>query len=309
MAEAGPGDISYNGRGRGQTGSAAPAAALGRRLTTNDQQRRLGQISTLLIDLDGVIYIGNTPLPGVPEFFSTLRQLGLRYVLLTNNSTLTTAQFVAKVRSMGVPASEEEVLTSAEATAAYLAGQAPPGTGVYVIGETGLREAMRSRGFNLDSERPSFVVVGMDRQLTYEKLARGCNYIAEGAAFIGSNADVTLPTERGLIPGCGALLAALKATTGVEPMIIGKPEPRMLELAMRRLGVDPANTAMVGDRLDTDIVAGARAGVATIMVTTGISTREEAADAAVKPDFIVDDLRGLAAALIAAKGVQAESLA
>ena len=255
-----------------------------------------------------MIYIGNTPLPGVPEFFATLHRLGLRYTLLTNNSTLTTAQFVAKVRRMGVPASDAEVLTSAEATGAFLADQAPRGTGVYVIGETGLREAVRARGFDLESDRPDFVVVGMDRQLTYEQLTRGLNYIVGGAGFIGSNADTTLPTEHGLIPGCGAILAALSACSGVAPTIIGKPEPRMLELAMRRLGASRGSTAMVGDRLDTDIVAGARAGVATILVTTGISTREQALASPVKPDLVVDDLFGLAAALTAARTSGEETL-
>ncbi len=262
---------------------------------------RLSKIDTLLIDLDGVIYIGNTPLPGVPDFFATVGELRLRYALLTNNSTLTPGQFVAKVRGMGVPAGEAEVFTSAEATAAYVAEMAPAGTGVYVIGETGLREAMLKRGFDLEAESPRFVVVGMDRQLTYDKLFRGCNLITNGAEFIGSNADVTLPTEIGLLPGCGALLAALQACSGVEPLIIGKPEPRMLELAMRRLGSTPETTAMIGDRLDTDIIAGAKAGVTTIMVTTGISTREEATSAAVPPDLVFEDLPALALALRAAR--------
>jgi 4-nitrophenyl phosphatase len=237
----------------------------------------------------------------VPEFFAAVGELGLRYALLTNNSTLTPAQFVAKVRRMGVPAGENEVFTSAEATGSYLAERAPVGSGVYVIGETGLREAMIKRGFDLDASNARYVVVGMDRQLTYEKLFRACNLIIGGAEFIGSNADVTLPTEAGLLPGCGALLAALRACSGVEPLLIGKPEPRMLELAMRRLGSTPETTAMIGDRLDTDIVAGARAGVTTIMVTTGISTREEGLTSAYRPDWIFDDLYAVAAALRAAR--------
>ncbi|MHB1131168.1 MAG: HAD-IIA family hydrolase [Chloroflexota bacterium] len=271
------------------------------RTATKAELARLRIIDTLLIDLDGVIYIGNSPLPGVPDFFAALADLGVRYNLLTNNSTLTTAQFVDKVRGMGVPASEPEVLTSAAATAAYLAERMPAGSGVYVIGETGIREEVRRRGFDLEAERPRAVAIGMDRQLTYEKLYKACNYIINGAAFVGSNPDTTLPTENGLIPGCGALLAFLRACTDVEPIVIGKPETRMLEIAMRRLGATPATTAMVGDRLDTDIVAGARAGVTTIMLTTGISTREQALAATVQPDFVFDNLLHLAATLRAVK--------
>lgn len=280
-----------------------PQAGRQGRLTTDDHD--LSKLKALLIDLDGVIYRGNTALPGVPEFFRTLADLDLRYALLTNNSTLTTAQFVAKVRGMGVPATEREVLTSAEATAAYLAQMAAPGTGVYVIGETGLREAVRARGFDLDSDKPSYIVVGMDRQFTYEKLYRACNAILDGAGFIGSNPDVTLPTEQGVIPGCGTLLAALKACTGVEPTVIGKPGTRMLELAMRRMGVHAAVTAMIGDRLDTDIVAGAAAGVTTILVLTGISTREELVSFPVRPDHVYADLTELGEALRKAAGRRA----
>ncbi|MDA8219695.1 MAG: HAD-IIA family hydrolase [Dehalococcoidales bacterium] len=250
----------------------------------------------MLIDLDGVIYRGGTALPGIPEFFRTLVELGIRYHLLTNNSTLTTQQFVEKVRGMGVPASGKEMLTSAEATASYLVERTQAGAGVYVIGETGLQEAMRAHGFALDAARPEYVVVGMDRQFTYEKLYRGCNAILAGAGFVGSNPDVTLPTEEGLIPGCGTLLAALQACTGKEPTVIGKPETRMLELAMKRMGVERQATAMLGDRLDTDIIAGANAGVTTIMVLTGISTKEEAADSPTQPDIILEDLPELAAA-------------
>ncbi len=237
----------------------------------------------------------------MPEFFRALEELDIRFSLLTNNSTLTTSQFVAKVRGMGVPATEAEVLTSAEATAAYLARLARPGAGVYVIGETGLREAVRARGFDLEAAEPDYVVVGMDRQLTYEKLRKACIAVAKGAGFIGSNPDVTLPTEEGLIPGCGALLAAIRACTGVEPVVIGKPETRMLDLSMQRMGVRSDVTAMVGDRLDTDIVAGQAAGVMTLLVLTGISTQEEIATCPVKPDQVFADLIALTGSLRAAK--------
>lgn len=249
-----------------------------------------------------MIYVGNTPLPGVPEFFATLRELGIKYTLLTNNSTLTTEQFVAKVRRMGVPAEEHEVLSSAEATATYLSQVAPRGCGVYVIGETGLLESLRRHGFDVESPRPEYVVIGMDRALTYEKLRRGCELLNTGAGFIGSNPDVTLPTETGLIPGSGAILAFLRACSGVEPLVIGKPGTRMLEIGMQRMGVSREETAMLGDRLDTDVVAGRAAGVTTIMVLTGISTMAEVENSDFKPDYVFADLVETAAALKAARG-------
>lgn len=276
------------------------ATACGGGRTTNGHD--LTSIRALLIDLDGVIYRGNTALPGVPEFFATIKDLDIRYTLLTNNSTLTTSQFVAKVRAMGVPADEHEVLSSAEATATYLTQIAPPGAGVYVIGESGLHESVASRGFDVASARPAYVVIGMDRQLTYEKLRRGCNLLATGAGFIASNPDVTLPTEDGLIPGSGAILAFLRACSGVEAVVIGKPGTRMLSIGMQRMGVDVSQTAMLGDRLDTDIVAGRDAGVATIMVLTGISTREELATSDLQPDHVYEDLVDFAGALRKAHG-------
>ncbi len=261
----------------------------------------LRELRALLIDLDGVIYTGTTPLPGVPEFFGTLAELHVQYLLLTNNSTLTTGQFVEKVRAMGVPASEGEVLSSAAATAAYLKHEAPEGAGVYVIGESGLREEVRAKGFDIESNDPSFVVIGMDRELTYAKLKRACTLILNGAGFIGSNPDVTLPTEEGLIPGSGAILQFLIACTGVQPVVIGKPTTRMLDIGVERMGSEKRTTAMLGDRLDTDIVAGAAAGVGTILVLTGISSREEVESSPLKPDYVCADLIELAAALRRAK--------
>jgi 4-nitrophenyl phosphatase len=267
--------------------------------TTNGH--RLEDIRALLVDLDGVIYRGNTPLPGVPEFFRTLQDLDIRYTLLTNNSTLTTEQFVAKVRKMGVPADDHEVLSSAEATATYLSQVAPAGVGVYVIGETGLHESIRRHGFDVESRDPKYVVIGMDRALTYEKLRRGCTLLIGGAGFIASNPDVTLPTEDGLIPGSGAIMAFLRACSGVEPLVIGKPGTRMLEIGVQRMGIARQQTAMLGDRLDTDVVAGRAAGTPTILVLTGISNQEEVDNSDYKPDFVYADLIELAAAMRTAR--------
>jgi 4-nitrophenyl phosphatase len=189
------------------------------------------------------------------------------------------------------------VLASADATASYLSQQAPAGTRVYVIGEEGLKSSIEAAGLILDESDVRYVVVGLDRELTYQKLTQAVRLIRAGAAFVGPNPDTTLPTDDGVIPGAGSFQAAITAATGVRPLIIGKPEPTMLLIGCERLGTAPAETAIIGDRLDTDIVGGRRAGLQTLLVLTGVSTLEDVDRSDVKPDAIFDDLPELQAAL------------
>ena len=175
----------------------------------------------------------------------------------------------------------------------YLETLAPPRTKVYVIGEEGLETAMREKGYIISGDGAEFVVVGMDRRLTYEKLKVGTLLIRGGARFIGSNPDKTLPTEEGFIPGAGAMLAALEASTGVAPTIIGKPERSIFELALAKLGSSKENTAIVGDRLDTDVLGGHNAGLTTILVLSGATTRQDVDDAPIQPDLVFEDIRHL----------------
>lgn len=255
---------------------------------------RLTSLRSLIIDMDGVLYRLNTPLAGAAEFLQFLRQAGKRFILVTNNSTLTPAQYVDKLAGMGIITSEDCILTSGEATAQYLAGVAPPGARVYVIGEHGIRAALEKHGFVLANDtKVAYVVSGLDRQLTYEKLRIATLAIRAGAGFIGTNPDPTLPTEEGLIPGARAIQAALEVATGTKPLIIGKPEPAMLQLALQKLEARPETTAIIGDGLETDIPGGRRLGLMTILLMSGVTAPEQLARSALQPDLVYPDIAAL----------------
>jgi len=262
-------------------------------MTNTNDADKLRPIENLIIDMDGVLYRGDETLPGAKEFFTFLRERPIGFILATNNSTRTAQQYVDKLARMGVEVTLSEILTSSQATAMYLETLAPPRTKVYVIGEEGLETAVRERGYIISRDGAEFVVVGMDRRLTYEKLKVATLLIRKGARFIGSNPDKTLPTEEGFIPGAGAMLAALEASTGVAPTIIGKPERSIFELALAKLGSSKENTAIVGDRLDTDVLGGHNAGLTTILVLSGATTRQDVDDAPIQPDLVFEDIRHL----------------
>jgi len=250
----------------------------------------LADIRNLLIDMDGVLYRGRTGLPGGPELIAFLRERGIPYLLVTNNSTLTPAQFVLRLGRMGIDVSQDLIMTSGVATSAYLATLAPPGTKVNVVGEPALIKELEGRGFVIAGRDAEYVVCGWDKGINFDKLKTACLAIRDGATFIGTNADKTYPLEKDLIPGAGSILAFLVAATDVEPIVVGKPEPIMIEQSLRMLGARPEETAMLGDRLDTDILGGHRAGILTIMLLTGISTEAEAAAGDAPPDLLFDDL-------------------
>lgn len=250
----------------------------------------LADIRNLLIDMDGVLYRGRTGLPGGPELIAFLRERGIPYLLVTNNSTLTPAQFVLRLGRMGIDVSQDLIMTSGVATSAYLATLAPPGTKVNVVGEPALIKELEGRGFVIAGRDAEYVVCGWDKGINFDKLKTACLAVRDGATFIGTNADKTYPLEKDLIPGAGSILAFLVAATDVEPIVVGKPEPIMIEQSLRMLGARPEETAMLGDRLDTDILGGHRAGILTIMLLTGISTEAEAAACDAPPDLIFDDL-------------------
>ena len=251
----------------------------------------------LLIDLDGVVYEGDHVLPGAPEFFRFLRERGLPFLLITNNSTLRPAQYVEKLARMDIQVADGEVLGSAEATARYLRQAAEPGARVYVIGEGGLKSAIAEAGFELAESDVAYVVVGLDRELDYRKLTLAVRLVKAGAAFIGPNPDTTLPMHDGIIPGAGSFQALIRAATGVPALVIGKPEPTMFLMGAERLGLPPAEVAMLGDRLDTDIVGAKRAGLQALMVLTGVSREEDVATSPEKPDRIFPDLPAVQAAI------------
>jgi len=259
----------------------------------------LSRMRYLIMDMDGVLYRGNTALPGAMEFLPWLEERRIEYLMLTNNSGRTPAGWGDKMAALGMPVSAEHIMTAAQATAAYLHRVAPQGGRVYIIGGRGLEEAVLDNSgglFVLDDRHPDFVCVGLDTGFTYDKLKRACLAIRAGARFIASNPDLTYPAEEGLLPGAGSLVAALEACTDVKALVIGKPEHTAFDLALERLGADPTATAMLGDRLDTDILGGIRAGLTTIMVLTGISTQADLAASAYHPDYVFPGLPELMAA-------------
>ncbi len=253
----------------------------------------LSPIRSLLIDMDGVLWRGNEAIPGLPAFFELLESRDIRYVIATNNASRLPQFYVEKLAGFGVQIPAEAILTSAQATAAYLATIAPPGTPVYVIGSEGLRQPLLDHGFALVEDGAEYVAVGLNRELTWHDLTGAALQIRAGARFIGTNPDVTFPSERGPVPGNGAILAALQAATGVAPTLIGKPEPWLYREAMRRIQAAPETTAVIGDRLDTDIAGGVRIPITTILVLSGITTVDDLARSPLKPDLVCADVAEL----------------
>jgi 4-nitrophenyl phosphatase len=256
----------------------------------------LERIRAVLFDMDGVIYVGQQRLPGVQELWDFLDQRGIRWLCVTNNASQASQQFSEKLARMGLHAGPERILGSAEATALWMADQvenhgAPEGL-VYVMGMAGLRSELERAGFTLtdDPFAATYAVSGANFSLTFDDLANTTLAIRNGARFIGTNPDVTFPTERGQIPGAGSVLALLATASDVKPIVIGKPFAPMYELAMRRLKSTPETTLMVGDRYDTDITGAAALGMTTAGVLTGISTREEFLEQNPPPDIIVPGL-------------------
>lgn len=260
----------------------------------------LSHLRAFIIDMDGVLWEGQRPLPGLPEFFATLRQRGLKFVLATNNASQTPEQYLAKLANFGITVSREEILTSAQAAALYLHQHNGSRVRAFVIGEDGVQQALTEQGFtltNLYEVNADYVVVGMDRALSWDKLATATLNIRAGAKFIGTNPDRTLPTERGLTHGNGAVLAALQASTEIAPLIIGKPEPTMYQLAMQRLDVPAEQVAAIGDRLDTDILGAVRAGCQSILVLSGVSTLAEVERSEFKPTWVMTGISEITAHL------------
>ena len=253
--------------------------------------KSLEKITHLIIDMDGVLYRGDRPMPGLREFFAFLRERHIRFILATNNSTRTPHAYVDKLRGMGVTVSSDEILVSGQATARFLRREYPRGTRVHVFGMPSLKQAMTDEGFVLADEDVPLVVASMDREVTYEKLKRATLLIRSGARFIATNLDPTNPSEEGLLPGTGSMIVALEAASGVKAQAIGKPEPTMYQLALKQMGAQAESTAAIGDRVDTDILGGKRAGLTTICVLSGSSNRLEAEE--IGTDMIFEDIAHL----------------
>jgi 4-nitrophenyl phosphatase len=249
--------------------------------------------------MDGVLYRGETPLPGAREFVEFLRVRGIPHLFLTNNASRTPKQYVEKLLQMGIRTQPEGILTSAQVAVADLERIAQRDDRIFLLGAAGLREALAISGLTL-AERyteASYVLCGLDTSVTYEKIAQASLAIQRGARFLATNGDRSYPTERGLEPGAGSILAAITATTGVTPKFYGKPEPEMFAHAVRILAAQPASIGMIGDRYETDILGGMRAGFTTIAVTTGVGRAEDFERASPPPDHIFPSVVELRAAL------------
>jgi len=265
----------------------------------------IDDLAGLIIDMDGVLWHGNKPMDGLIEFFLELRNCAIPFVLATNNASLTQQQYVDKLAGMGVAIEHREILTSSMATAQYLIEHLPSDKRrVFVIGEDGLRQPLLEHGFTLtelyqvnqlekgiSDQGADLVVSGLDRQLTWDKLATATLNINAGAQFFATNSDTTLPTELGEVMGNGGVLAALEAVTGVKPISIGKPAPILYQQALALLGTNEANTIAIGDRLNTDILGAVNAGMRSIMVLTGVSAEQDIAASDYEPTWVMADIK------------------
>lgn len=223
-----------------------------------------------LIDMDGVLVTGGTPIPGAEEFIERLKASGNAYMVLTNNSRYTARDFHARFRNIGLDIPAGNIFTSAMATALFLAKQRPHGT-AYAIGESGLTTALHDVGYVLTDTDPDYVVVGETNTYSFSGITQAIRMVDAGARFIITNPDVNGPGEGGKVPGTGAVSALITAATGVQPYSVGKPNPLMMRAALRQLGVHSENSTMVGDRMDTDMIAGLESGLDTILVLSGVT--------------------------------------
>lgn len=249
--------------------------------------------------MDGVLWRGRQLLPGLLPFFELLRRRGIRLQLVSNNATLSPSGVQSRLEALGVQVGLEEVLTSSMAAAKYLAERLPAGSAVFALGQDGLRTALTEAGLAVQSSAAGAraVAVGMDFEVTWAKLAEAAYALKGAELFVGTNPDVSFPTERGLAPGNGAILAALTAATGREPIVVGKPEPHLYQQGLARMGIPPEAALAVGDRLDTDILGGQRAGVTTVLLLTGVTRQEELERSPLQPDWVFADLVEFSAAL------------
>lgn len=257
-------------------------------------------LAGVVFDMDGVLWRGETPLPGLSAVFERLAARGLRFVLATNNASKRPGDYVLRMAGYGVLLEQDQVLTSGMAAAEDLKRRHAPGVDVYVIGESGLNEALEEAGFRVATDAlrdVAAVVVGFDRSLTYAKLRDAAVLLQRGAEFVATNTDASFPVEGAVHPGAGATVVALSATTGMSPRVVGKPEPPLFAMATDALRATPDRVLVVGDRLDTDIAGAVRAGMWSVLVTTGIDTEATMSASPWRPDVVLSGLDELAAVL------------
>ena len=254
--------------------------------------RTRSDIECWLTDMDGVLVHENTPIPGASKLLEQWRDQGVPFLVLTNNSIFTPRDLSARLRASGLIVPEESIWTSALATADFCASQVPGGS-AFVIGEAGLTTALHEVGFVMTETAPDYVVVGETRNYSFDAITKAIRLILDGSRFIVTNPDATGPSAQGVLPATGAIAALISKATGREPYVVGKPNPMMFRSALNRIGAHSENTAMIGDRMDTDIVAGIEAGLHTILVMTGISDEAEIRKYPFRPDEILSGVHEL----------------
>jgi NagD protein len=252
----------------------------------------MSRIASWLMDLDGVLVRESTALPGADRFLARLNELQRSYLLITNNSIYTRRDLAARLRLSGLDVAEGSIWTSAMATARFLEQQRPGGT-AFVVGESGLTTALHDSGYTLSDRDPDYVVLGETRTYSFERITHAIRLIRDGARFIATNPDPTGPSPTGPLPATGSVAALITRATGVEPYFVGKPNPLMMRSALNALEAHSETTAMIGDRMDTDIVAGIEAGLETILVLSGVTGRAETERFPYRPSRIVASIADL----------------
>ena len=251
------------------------------------------EISSWLMDMDGVLVHEESAIPGADRFLARLRELELPFLVLTNNSIYTRRDLAARLRASGLDVPEEAIFTSALATARFLEEQRPGGS-AFTIGEAGLTTALHEAGYTLTEREPDYVVLGETRTYSFERITRAIRLIVDGARFIATNPDPTGPTPDGPLPATGSVAALISRATGVDPYFVGKPNPLMMRTALNTLDAHSETTAMIGDRMDTDVVSGLEAGMQTILVLSGVTTRAAAERFPFRASRIVDSVADIA---------------
>jgi NagD protein len=242
--------------------------------------------------MDGVLYHGNRLLPDVPEFVEWLKTHDKKFLFLTNSSAKTPRELQQKMARLGIDIGEEHFYTSALATAAFLSSQCPNGS-AFVIGDAGIVNALYSVGYSMNDVNPDYVVVSESNSYSYERITNAINLVCKGARLIGTNPDVTGPVELGIVPGTGALVAPIEMATGNKAYFVGKPNPFMMRNALKILGCRREETVIIGDRMDTDILAGIEAEIRSILVLSGVTSEEDIERFAYRPDYVLKGVGGI----------------
>jgi NagD protein len=252
----------------------------------------MAEQKSYLIDMDGVLVSGKDPIPGAIQFIERLKSREIKFLVLTNNSLFTPGDLSHRLHTAGLEIGPELIFTSAIATARFMKRQKPEGT-AFVIGESGLTEAIHNAGYILTDIDPDYMVLGETNMYNFEQIAKGVRLVMQGAHFIATNPDTNGPSAHGIVPACGAMAALIEKASGKSPFFIGKPNPLMLRTALSYLGVHSESAVMIGDRMDTDILTGIESGMETILVLSGVTQREQVPDFPYQPKMIVESVANI----------------